>query len=92
MVVLVNGNTASASEILTGAIKENNAGTVIGSKTYGKGVTQMSRRFGDGSAVKLTVSEYLTPKRNHVNENGIEPDVKATDEEIFDKALEELNK
>ncbi len=92
MVVLVNENTASASEILTGAIKENNAGTIIGSKTFGKGVTQMSKRFSDGSAVKLTVSEYLTPKGNHVNENGITPDIEATDEDIIDKALEELNK
>lgn len=92
MVVLVNGNTASASEILTGAIKENGAGTVIGSKTYGKGVTQVSKTFSDGSAVKLTVSEYLTPKGNHVSGKGITPDIEASDEDILDKALEELNK
>lgn len=90
MVVLVNENTASASEILTAAIKENNAGKVIGAKTYGKGVTQASRQFNDGSAVKLTVTEYLTPKGNHVQDKGIEPDIKATDEEILDKALEAL--
>lgn len=90
MVVLVNGNTASASEILTAAIKENDAGTVIGSKTYGKGVTQISRQFKDGSAVKLTASEYLTPDGNHVQGNGIEPDIEASDEDIMDKAIEEL--
>ena len=92
LVVLVNGNTASASEILTAALKENNAATIIGSRTYGKGVTQISRMFSDGSAAKLTVSEYLTPKGNHVNDNGIEPDIEATDEDILDIAIEELNK
>ena len=92
LVVLVNENTASASEILTAALKENNAATVIGSRTYGKGVTQISRMFSDGSAAKLTVSEYLTPKGNHVNDKGIEPDIEATDDDILDKALEELKK
>ena len=92
LVVLVNENTASASEILTAAIKENDAGKVIGSKTFGKGVTQVSKRFSDGSAAKLTVSEYLTPDGNHVNEKGITPDIEATDDEILDKALDELQK
>ena len=92
LVVLVNENTASASEILTAALKENNAATVIGSRTYGKGVTQISRMFSDGSAAKLTVSEYLTPKGNHVNDKGIEPDIEATDDDILDKALGELKK
>ena len=92
MVVLVNENTASASEILTAALKENKAAVVIGRKTYGKGVTQVSRSFSDGSAAKLTVSEYLTPKGNHVQGNGIEPDIEADDEDILDKALEALNK
>lgn len=90
MVVLVNENTASASEILTAAIKENDAGTVLGSKTFGKGVTQISRQFNDGTAVKMTVTEYLTPDGNHVQDQGIEPDIEATDEDILDKALEAL--
>ena len=90
MVVLVNENTASASEILTAAIKDNKAGPVIGTKTYGKGVTQMSHQFKDGYAIKLTITEYLTPNGDHVQEKGIEPDVKATDEDILDKALDEL--
>lgn len=92
MVVLVDEQTASASEILTAAIKENNAGTIIGTRTYGKGVTQLSREFKDGSAIKMTVTEYLTPKGNHVQGEGIEPDVEATDENILDIALEELAK
>jgi carboxyl-terminal processing protease len=90
MVVLVNLNTASASEILTAAIKENDGGTVIGTKTYGKGVTQMSHQFNDGYAIKLTITEYLTPDGNHVQGKGIEPDIEASGEDILDKALEEL--
>ena len=90
MVVLVNENTASASEILTAAIKDNKAGTVLGTKTYGKGVTQMSRQFTDGYAIKLTITEYLTPNGDHVQGKGIEPDIEATDEDILDKAMEEL--
>lgn len=92
MVVLVNENTASASEILTAALKENNAAVVIGSKTFGKGVTQMSRSFSDGSAVKLTVSEYLTPKGNHVQDKGITPDIEADDTDIMDKAFKALSR
>lgn len=91
MVVLVNENTASASEILTAAIKENDAGKVIGTKTFGKGVTQITRQFKDGSAIKMTVTEYLTPDGNHVQEVGIEPDIEASDENIMDKAIEALN-
>ena len=90
MVVLVNENTASASEILTAAIKDNKAGTVIGTKTYGKGVTQMSHQFQDGYAIKLTITEYLTPNGDHVQNKGIEPDIAATNEDILDKALDEL--
>ena len=90
MVVLVNGNTASASEILTAAIQENNAGTVVGSRTYGKGVTQISRQFKDGSAVKLTVTEYLTPNGNHVQGKGITPDIETEDADAMDAAIEEL--
>ena len=91
-VVLVNGGTASASEILTAAIQDNNGGTVIGSKTYGKGVTQTAHRFADGSAVKLTVTEYFRPNGEKVNDVGITPDIEASDEEAMDRALEELRK
>lgn len=92
LVILVDQNTASASEILTAAVKENNAGTVIGTRTYGKGVTQITREFKDGSAIKMTVTEYLTPKGNHVQGEGIQPDIEASEEDILDKALEELAK
>ena len=91
-VVLVDGDTASASEILTAAIQDNKGGTVIGSKTYGKGVTQVSHKFSDGSAVKITVTEYFRPNGDRVNDIGITPDIEADDDEAMDAALEELKK
>jgi len=75
IVVLVNGYSASASEILSGAIKDYGVGTLVGTKTYGKGVVQRIFPFSDGTAVKLTVSNYFTPKGNNINKIGIEPDV-----------------
>jgi carboxyl-terminal processing protease len=91
-VVLVNGDTASASEILTAAIQDNNGGKVIGSKTYGKGVTQSVHKFRDDSAIKITVTEYFRPNGGRVNDIGITPDIEATEGEAMDKALEELAK
>ncbi len=74
-VVLVNGNTASASEILTGALRDYNLATVMGTKTFGKGITQMIFPLDDGSGVKITNSEYYTPNGENVHGTGIEPDV-----------------
>ena len=91
-VVLVNGDTASASEILTAAIQDNNGGKVIGSKTYGKGVTQSLHKFRDGSAIKITVTEYFRPNGERVNDIGITPDIEAPEGDVMDKALEELAK
>ena len=90
MVILVNENTASASEILTAALQDNNAGAVIGTKTYGKGVTQTMRKFRDGTAVKITVTEYFRPSGETVNGIGITPDIEAEGEEALDEALKEL--
>ncbi|WP_026669597.1 S41 family peptidase [Butyrivibrio sp. AE3006] len=75
MVVLVNGYSASASEILSGAIKDYKKGTIVGETTYGKGVVQRIFPFEDGTAVKLTISNYYTPNGNNINGIGIEPDV-----------------
>ena len=75
IVVLVNENTASASEILAGALKDNGKATIIGTKTYGKGVIQSLMRLTDGSGLKTTVAEYCTPNRNKINKIGIEPDI-----------------
>ena len=90
MVILVNENTASASEILTAALQDNKAGTVIGTVTYGKGVTQLLHQFEDGSAVKLTSTEYFRPNGEKVHGVGITPDIEAEGEEVLDAALKEL--
>ncbi len=91
-VVLVNGNTASASEILSAAIQDNKGGLIIGEKTYGKGVTQLSHKFRDGSAIKITVTEYFRPNGGKVDGIGITPDIEAAGKEAVDKAVEELEK
>ena len=73
--VLVNENSASASEIFAGAVKDYEAGTLVGTTTFGKGVVQSIIGLNDGSAVKLTISEYFTPDGNKIHEIGITPDV-----------------
>ena len=75
MAVLINENSASASEIFAGAVKDFEYGTLIGTKTYGKGIVQVLLPLSDGSAVKMTTSKYFTPKGNYIHEVGIEPDV-----------------
>ena len=75
MAVLINGNSASASEIFAGAIKDYEAGTLVGTTTYGKGIVQKIYPMSDGTAVKLTVSKYYTPAGNNIHGIGIEPDV-----------------
>lgn len=75
LVVLVNEYSASASEIFAGAIKDTHVGTLVGTKTYGKGIVQVIYPLTDGSSVKLTKSRYLTPNKNDINQVGIEPDV-----------------
>lgn len=75
LVVLVNQYSASASEILAGAIKDYNKGTIIGTTTYGKGIVQRIHRLEDGTAIKLTVSAYFTPNGKNIHGIGIEPDI-----------------
>jgi len=85
MAVLVNENSASASEILAGAIKDYEWGTLVGTTTYGKGIVQRVFDLGDGTAVKLTVSKYYTPDGNNIHEIGIEPDVEVIlPEEVYE--------
>lgn len=74
LVVLVNGNSASASEILAGAIKDYGIGTLLGTTTFGKGIVQRPVELSDGSAVKLTISSYFTPSGTNIHGIGIEPD------------------
>ena len=84
-VVLVNGGSASASEIVAGAIQDTGAGTLIGTKTFGKGSVQTIMRLDGGAAIKLTIAKYYTPGGRSINGVGIEPDVKVDLPEKMDR-------
>lgn len=75
LAVLVNGNSASASEIFAGAVKDTDVGTIIGTQTFGKGSVQSIMPLADGSGMRITTAEYLTPNKNRVNTIGITPDI-----------------
>lgn len=75
LVVLVDGDTASSSEILTAALKDNDAATIVGETTYGKGIAQQIVQIGDGKSAKLSTFYFLTPDKNEIQGVGIEPDV-----------------
>lgn len=98
MAVLVNGNSASASEIFAGAIKDYGVGTLIGTQTFGKGIVQSLFPLSDGSAVKITVSRYYTPAGNNIHEVGITPDIileadtESEEDNQLQKAIEVLSK
>ena len=76
IVILTNENTASASEILAGALKDLGKAKIVGTTTYGKGVIQQILKLNDGSGLKITIEEYQTPNRNKINKVGIQPDEK----------------
>lgn len=94
MVVLVNKGSASASEILAGAIQDLKRGKIIGTQTFGKGSVQTIFELGNGSALKVTIARYFTPKNRSIEGKGITPDVvldeKLTKDEILQKATEML--
>lgn len=73
--ILTNENTASASEIFSGALKDYKLATIVGKKTYGKGVVQTILDTGDSTALKVTISKYYTPNGSDINKKGINPDV-----------------
>ena len=100
-VVLVNQGSASASEIVAGALKDYDKAAIVGLKTFGKGSVQTLEEIKDGSSVKITVAKWLTPKGYNINQQGIEPDVKVdltledynkNKDPQMDKAVEILNK
>lgn len=78
IVVLINGNTASASEVFSGAIQDYELGTLVGTTSFGKGIVQSVIPLNDGTAIKLTTSYYYTPKGRNIHGTGIEPDVEVT--------------
>ena len=75
LVVLVNANTASASEIVAGALQDDRAGTIVGERTFGKGVVQELYPLPDGTAMKITTARYYTPGGHDIDHVGIEPDI-----------------
>lgn len=83
MVVLINGSSASASEILAGALKDYKRATVVGQTTFGKGIVQNVFPFSDGSGMSMTVSKYYTPNGISIHEKGVEPDIEVKLPEIY---------
>ena len=75
LAVLVDGRSASASEIFSAAIQDYGVGTIVGTQTYGKGVVQQTIDLGDGTCMKITISEYYTPSGRSINGTGVTPDV-----------------
>ena len=90
-VILVNENSASATEILAAAVKDIGQGKIVGTKTYGKGVVQISKKLSDGSGYKLTVLQYFSPNGNVIHEKGVKPDYEVKGEKKqLEKAKELL--
>jgi carboxyl-terminal processing protease len=92
LVVLVNEGSASASEILSGALQDNNRGVLVGQKTFGKGLVQSVRGLSDGSGMTVTIAKYLTPRNRDIHKHGIDPDVpaKLSEAEVQKLTLEDL--
>ncbi|MEH2412755.1 S41 family peptidase [Nostoc sp.] len=87
LVILVNKGSASASEILSGALQDDNRARLVGTRTFGKGLVQSVEPLGDGSALKLTIAKYYTPKGRDINHIGIAPDITVELTEAQQKAL-----
>ncbi|MBW4634244.1 MAG: S41 family peptidase [Iphinoe sp. HA4291-MV1] len=94
LVVLVNKGSASASEILSGALQDNKRAVLVGSQTFGKGLVQSVRPLDDGSGLAVTIAKYYTPNNRDINKHGIDPDVKVdlTDAQLQQLWLKERNK
>lgn len=93
LAVLINGNSASASEIFAGAVQDYEIGTVVGTTSFGKGIVQKVIPLSDGTAIKLTISKYFTPKGRNIHGTGIKPDIEVElDEELLKEVIIPLEK
>jgi carboxyl-terminal processing protease len=94
IVILINKGSASASEIFSGAMKDNKRALLVGENTFGKGLVQEVNRLSGGSGANITIQKYLTPNGTDINKKGIEPDitVKLTDDDIKEKNDVQLKK
>ena len=92
--ILIDGGSASASEILAAALKEHINATLVGEKTFGKGTVQDARDFPDGSGIHITTAKWLTPSKEWIHDKGIEPDitVEQTEEDNQNEIDAQLNK
>lgn len=88
LVILVNGNTASASEVFSGAVQDYKLGKLVGTTTFGKGIVQTVMGLYDNSAIKLTTAKYYTPNNRNIHKTGLEPDIKVElDDKLEEKGL-----
>ena len=92
LVVLIDQGSASASEILSGALQDNSRAQLVGQKTFGKGLVQAVRGLADGSGLTVTIAKYLTPKGTDIHKNGIQPDINAamSEKELNNFSVDDL--
>ena len=94
IVILINSGSASASEILAGALRDHLGTKIVGEKSFGKGTVQELKNLHDGSTIKITIAHWILPKGQQIDKNGLEPDfaIKLSEEDIEKKKDPQLDK